>query len=431
MNYKRIDSILLFTALAILAAVLVFKAAAPFLRTTLVFSQWWRSELEADTLESLVREFEGLHPEIRVRLDTRPYGEIRDRLNLYLAAENSENKTAAVSPEWRPDVLGLDQRWLPELTRRGVLEPLEAYPGTGENFIPTPQDEKQAVHMVSLVSSLYYNIDMLRAAGFNRPPKTRAEFINYAGALAGPDRFALILALDPADSRSLYRDVFSWFWASGAKLTGDGEQRFVSPPFIETLAFLNSLYRGGFLYGDIFSMDEEAKLDAFINRRAAMMIGSVQYIETLREAQAAARKGQAAGGGNQDFFGITAVPVPDSYIGGAIFASEDWYAGIPRISRHKKEAWMWLAFLARRRSFLAKGASGVLPGTENRKDPLYAKAADIYELGEGTYEPLNLEELPAFETILSEELRAMFEKARTPEAAAAEMQRRWDQRVVR
>jgi ABC-type glycerol-3-phosphate transport system substrate-binding protein len=431
MDYKRIDRKLLFAALVILAAVFVFKAAAPFFRTTLVFSQWWQDELEADTLETLVREFEELHPKIRIRLDTRPYGAIRDQLNLYLGAENSVDKTAAASPEWRPDVIGLDQRWLPELMRRGVMEPLEAYPGAGENFVPTPQDEKQAVHMVSLVSSLYYNIDMLRAAGFNRPPKTRTEFAGYAKALSGPDRFALTLALDPADSRSLYRDVLSWFWASGAKLTSGGEQHFVSPPFIETLAFLDSLYQEGCLSRDSFAIDEKAKLDAFIDRRTAMMTGPVQYIETIRKAQAAARKGRASGGGNGDFFGITTIPVPDSYIGSAVFASEDWYIGIPRTSRYKKEAWMWLAFLARRRSFLAERAFGALPGAENKNDPLYAKAADIYELGEGTSEPLALEDLPAFETILLEELRALFEKARTPEAAAAEMQRRWDLRAAR
>ena len=171
-------------------------------------------------------------------------------------------------------------------------------------------------------------------------------------------------------------------------------------------------------------------MDAFIGRRAAMMPGSVQYIETLRKAQAAVRKSRPAGDENQDFFGITTIPVPDSHIGGAIFASEDWYAGIPRSSRHEKEAWMWLAFLARRRSFLAKGAFGVLPGTENRKDPLYAKAADIYELGEGSYEPVPLETLAAFETILLEELKALFAKTQTPEAAAAEMQRRWDLRTA-
>jgi multiple sugar transport system substrate-binding protein len=265
---------------------------------------------------------------------------------------------------------------------------------------------------------------MLRAAGFNRPPKTRTEFINYAEALTGPDHLALVLALDPADSRGLYRDIFSWLWASGEKLTGGGELRFVSPPFIETLAFLNTLYQGGRLSPDIFTTGEAAKLDTFVNRRAAMMIGPVRYIETLR-------KDRASGGRDRDFFGITTVPVPDSYMGSTVFASEDWYASIPRTSRHKKEAWMWLAFLARRRSFLSEGASGILPGTENRQDPLYAKAADIYELGEGTYEPLSLEELSAFETIFSEELQALFAKARTPEAAAAEMQRRWDLRAAR
>ncbi|MDR2185957.1 MAG: extracellular solute-binding protein [Treponema sp.] len=423
MNYKRIDRILLFTALAILAAALVFKAAASSLKTTLVFSQWWQTGMEPDTLESLIREFEGLHPGIRVRLDTRPYGEIRDRLNLYLKAEDSGGEAAA-SPEWQPDVLGLDQRWLPELTRRGVLEPLEAHTGAGgEGFIAAPQDEKQAVHLVSLVSLLYFNIDMLRAAGFNRPPKTRAEFISYAEALAGPDRSALTLALDPADSRDLYRDVLSWFWASGAKLTGGRGLRFADPPFIETLTFLNALYQRDCLSRNVFTTGGEAKLDAFINRRTAMMIGPVQYIKALRQAR--------AGGGDQDFFGISAVPVPGSYIGSPVFASEDWYAGIPRSSRHKEEAWMWLAFLARRRSFLTGRASGILSGTESRRDPLYAKAADIYELGEGTYEPLDLEELPAFETILLEELKALFEEARTPQEAAAEMQRRWDLRAIR
>ncbi|MDR2109680.1 MAG: ABC transporter substrate-binding protein, partial [Spirochaetaceae bacterium] len=62
MDVKRIDRFVAYLILAVLAAALVVR---PILKevikkrnTVLVFTQWWRDELEQDALESLVRQFE-------------------------------------------------------------------------------------------------------------------------------------------------------------------------------------------------------------------------------------------------------------------------------------------------------------------------------------------------------------------------------------
>jgi multiple sugar transport system substrate-binding protein len=403
MDIKRIDRILLVAALAALAAALIFKLSMAVLRpvTTLVFSQWWRDEMEKDALESLIREFEALNPGVRVRLDTVTYETMRERLAA-MAAPAPEG----AAPEWQPDVIGLEQRWLWDLIQQGVLEPLDAYLEEPEFGSVIPQDQREALPLVSFINLLFYNIDLLQGGNFYRPPKTRSEFTSYAQALTEPraGRFGLTMALGEEDSRGIYRDIFSWIWSSGGAVTGEA----ASPP-AETLEFLNRLYQQGYCSPGIFSKTEEEKRGEFADGRIAMMIGSVADIEDIRKRNP------------RNNFGVTVIPVPDRYIGPPVFGIAGWYAAIPKQSGHKDEAWKLLAFLARRASFLTAAAHGVPLGgalDAAEDDPLYSKVSDIYEAGTAARELLEISRLGEAEAALRNELYALFEKGQTPEETA-------------
>jgi ABC-type glycerol-3-phosphate transport system substrate-binding protein len=176
-NTSRADRFLWYLGIAVLVVALgitliarrpAFLSAPPPERP-LIFTQWWVDALAPDTLEGLIREFEALHPGIRVQLDTRPYGEIRDLLyalpgKAVPAADPAEGKKIP-----GPDILGLDPHWVQELAEKGVLEGLGAYPPDDVETAPGARLDTQeeapyrnwALPLVSSMTLLYYREDLL------------------------------------------------------------------------------------------------------------------------------------------------------------------------------------------------------------------------------------------------------------------------------
>ncbi|MDR0690151.1 MAG: sugar ABC transporter substrate-binding protein [Spirochaetaceae bacterium] len=423
MDAKRLDWFLFCFAVVVLGA--LFFSALNFLpnqfkalgNTTLVFTQWWQDELEADTLEAMVREYEGLNPGITILLAHKPHHTMMGEL---FSREDG-------GPP--PDIIGLDSSWLYELIRADLLEPLESYKNGAaelEDAGAFPDDtpgeyENWAIPLISFMAPLFYNSPLLEAAGFDRPPKTREEFLTYARALTDPPagRYGMALALSPESPQGVYRDVFSWIWASGVEAGPETALDFTDPAVIDTLDFLNRLYREGLLSPSPFTKTEDEKRREFMQGRAAMMVGSIPEINRIMEENPEMR------------LGITTIPPADKYLGRPVFGLTSWYAGISRESRHKDEAWAFLSFLCERRSFLASMAHAV-PGNRDEaagiagENSLYAKAYDMYTAGEAADQFAGVPGVKELETILREELRALFEGRSTPPETARTIQQRRD-----
>ncbi|MDR0553980.1 MAG: extracellular solute-binding protein [Treponema sp.] len=384
----------------------------------LVFTQWWEEEMERGSLRALADEFEKRNPGVTIILDTRPYGEIRDRL--VYSREGVKF----------PDIIGLDPRWIDEFIQKKLLEPLDAYrtepeeerfPDAGR-FVSPPSAAAQdwTLPLIATMNLLFYHIDMLQEAGFDRPPKNQDEFIRIAQAVTDPvrGRYALSIALSPENPQDIYDEFLPWFWAAGVPLIQDGRVRFDTLQGNLTLTFLSALYQEQFIAPQPFAKTRREKREEFITGRAAMMLGSVSDIHVLRERGVS--------------FGITAVPGPASYIGKPVFGLQSWHGGIGSASRHKAEAWTFLQFLAENRSRLGAAAYAV-PGGRTvepyiSEDPLYSKVYDIYEAGEALEEFAGLEGVSQMEEIFHEALYRMFEEKLSPAETAAALQQRLDQR---
>ncbi|MDR2631518.1 MAG: sugar ABC transporter substrate-binding protein [Spirochaetaceae bacterium] len=421
MDTKKLDWFLFCLAAAVLGAVFLSalrfspnpRKASP--DTVLVFAQWWQDELEEDALESLVREYEALNPGITIRLAHRTYDGMAGALF------NREDDAPL------PDVLGLDPHWLYELIRMDVLEPLRPYKnGEGEReraflFPDEGQEEYEdwALPLISFMSPLFYNSALLDAAGFDRPPKTREDFLAYARALTDPQApsYGMALALSPETPQGLYRDVFSWIWAAGVDFTPETALDFTDPAVVDVLDFLNRLYREGLVSPSPFTKTADEKRREFTEGRTAMMIGSIPEIDRIMEENPALN------------FGISTIPSSDKYLDRPVFGLTGWYAGISRESPHKDEAWAFLSFLSGRRSFLASMAHAV-PGNQDDtagtadENSLYAKAYDIYTAGAAADRFAGLPKTRELETILREELMAMFEGKNSPRETARLIQQR-------
>ncbi|MDR3304251.1 MAG: extracellular solute-binding protein [Treponema sp.] len=379
-------------------------------KVNLVFSQWWLNELEGQTLETLIADFEHSNPGITITLDTRSY----------IGLENNALAARSDAP-FAGDIIALDPQWFYELIHNEQLEPLNLY-RTASEALPDAEEQEYeawAIPLVSFMTPFFYNIELLRQAGFDRPPKTRDDFMACAKALSGGDRFGIAFALSPDYPQGIPLDIYSWIWAGGIRMLNNGKPAITSRPVIETLSFLKQFHDEGILAPDCFSKTRAQKLDDFASGTIGLMIASVQDIETLRE-----RMGDAG-------FGVTTIPTPDSYLQMPSMGLSYWYAGISRHSEHKEAAWAFLSYLAENAPSLAIAAHAV-PGsgtaTRNyfKDDALYAKAYDIYESADVIEEFTGQPKTHTREIIVWEEVKNMLEADQSAATTAHNIQARWE-----
>jgi multiple sugar transport system substrate-binding protein len=272
--------------------------------------------------------------------------------------------------------------------------------------------------LVSFMMPLFYNIDLLEKAGFDRPPKNHTDFTAYAKARSSPDHYGFALALSPEDPQGLYRDILPWIRSFASPAEWDKESRFNAAEISAALKFLNELQKDGSLAPDIFSKTGKDRVEEFMAGRVAMIIASMADARLLCNA-----------GFN---CGITAIPLRDAYAGKPLYALDQWYAGISRNSRLKNEAFLFIGFLTDRASALSD-QTGAIPWNINAGDsyageyPLLSKAYDIYYTGEARAEYAEKWKPSLLEKVMTEELRLMFEAGQTPEDAAKAIQRRLEE----
>jgi ABC-type glycerol-3-phosphate transport system substrate-binding protein len=365
------DRLLFAAALAVAALMLirfaVQKAAEPR-KITLVFAYAEippMNEDDEELLHSLAGEFEALNPGIGIKFEKKSYGELKNLVREIPGAEteNAKNRKTV------PDIAALDDWLLRDGIRKDSLVSL--YADKEKTQGETSPEISRAVPLVSLVDVLFYNIDILKAAGLDKPPGNYGEFLAAAEAAAkyamtggaGTDGIhAAALALSPDDPRSVFRDVFSWMWAAGSGPLGpETGGDFPGRRAAAALEFLGRLARDGRLAPGTFEKTGTERLEEFAKGKIGMMIGSVKDIAFLEKNMKGA-------------FSITRVPGPAEYAGRPVFALYGLYAGILRQCAHVDEARAFLAFLAEKNP----GQTAWMEAA----DPLSVKARDMYEAAE-------------------------------------------------
>ena len=371
----------------------VSKTAAANKLTELYLSSRCVELFGRDLTETLLREFGEKNPELRIILsDGDP------------------------SSQTKADILIFDEGDFYGLASGGSLVSLE-------NYIDYETGELYAVPLVSFMDLLFYNIDLLIAAGFDSPPKTREEFLNYAKtASSGASGVSgAALGLSPLDRQAVSRDIFSWIWAAGGDFWQGGDMPAInSRPIIADINFLGSLYREGVLAPMSFYIAGDQRLEEFAQGKIAMMVASTHAIPALRE-----KMGDGA-------FGITTIPGSGS-AGKYSIGISSFYAGISAGCVYPDEAWSFIAFLAERSPLLCeelKAVPGIVSdffyGDYLKDDPFYSKARDIFESSEIVQGFSGKPGAEIFETAVLEEMRIFFDTGRTAQETAAAIQGRWD-----
>jgi len=388
------DRLLFILAIAVLAAALIrygtgksagFRTITP----DIVFTGCWDSHFEKETLLKLINEFKDTHRGIKITLRSLSYEDLHNELLDY-----GEEKTPG-------DIIALDSLWVPELIGRKIID-----------LVPNYSLE---VPLISFINVFYYNVELLKEAGFTRPPKNRSEFINYSKTLSNEEKGLWALTLGLNSTRGIYDDILPWIWSAGAEIIKDGKPVINSRPVVESLSFLASLESGGLVVPGAFSADVQKKLDDFISGRAAFMIAPASSTEFVLKHMGA------------EAFSVTTIPLPDNYAGKTFNASAGWTLGISTRSLYREEACLLADFIAGKAQALSERLFSI-PGN-NAPDPYYSKVRDIAITAESA---VDLDGLPweKLEGVFKEELASLFVSQSSPAETAAAIQKRWEDVIL-
>lgn len=157
-------------------------SAAPE-KVTIEYWQYFFKQ-KKELVDQLITEFQDKNPNIEVKHVTFPYEQFNEKVAAAVAAKNG------------PDVINLYYGWLPLYVDSGYLQPLpeKSFPASKieQEFFPLVKIAKMdgkyyVVPTAVRTLALLYNIDLLKAAGFNEPPKNWDELVSQGKALTKRD----------------------------------------------------------------------------------------------------------------------------------------------------------------------------------------------------------------------------------------------------
>ena len=208
--------------------------------------QFWhgQSGFQGQLLNSLVNQFNSTHPDIFV---TATYqGNYSD---LY------KKVTASIAGGAPPDLAIAYQNDVSNYIANDAVIPLDALmkdPQLGftaddmkdiyPSFIDHYSQQNNQVYSLAFMRSMevmYYNADMLKAAGFTQPPATWDDFMKICAAVSkAPDAYCYEMNTDASR-------FAAWVWSRGGSMLSPDNKTvaFNGQPGLDSLTFLDQLFK--------------------------------------------------------------------------------------------------------------------------------------------------------------------------------------------
>ena len=392
------------------------KEAADSGQVTIEFIQWWAPELPDGSFRGIMDEFEAQNPGIKVELISGPYSSTRDQIVIGAA-------TGTLS-----DVVGLDGAWVNDLAKQGALTSLDGlmasanYDSSQIAAIIKLDGNSYMFPVASFVYPIFINLDLFEAAGINKLPTNRSEFLEAARKLTdtSKNQYGWVLPLSLQSPNGVQNDVMSWVWASGKSMLKNGKPDLTNDDVVSALKFIESMYKEGLISPGSFAKKEQDKVEEFVNGRIGMMVDTLAHINMIRER-------------NPDLnFTISDFPAVDGYTGSRGLPYAAWGIGISENSEHKEEAWKLVSYLMSPEvnSKLVTIANA-FPGNVHAKpdlgasDELFGKGFEIFQSGYLANEFVGLPVAEELMRMFAEEIQLMLEGKQTAEQAVAKAQDKW------
>jgi multiple sugar transport system substrate-binding protein len=200
----------------------------------------WTIGREGEAIGKLLPDFERRHPHIQVRVQQLPLSAAHQKLLTAFAGGST------------PDMTQLGNTWLPEMVALDALEPLQ--PRADHSAIVRKGDYFPSIWATNVIDGtlygvpwyvdtrlLFYRRDLLKAAGFDAPPRNWAEWRHMLAALSVPShrRYGILLPTNE------YEQLMSLALQQGDPLLRDGGRygNFESAGFKRALGFYVDTFR--------------------------------------------------------------------------------------------------------------------------------------------------------------------------------------------
>ena len=387
-------------------------------KTQIEWLQWFAAENTRDFYEGLVDEFEAANPNISVKLVTQPFGKVRESI--------VTDSAVGVGS----DVLGLNMPWTTGFLKSDILEPLDAYMSKGSNSFKTANlvqapigkinGKTWMVPLNAFPFVMHVNMDLVKKAGFSKPPTSWSELKEQAVAISnlgdGISGIGMPLSSQPPSNGPILT-FLPLLYSNGGRIMDGTSPNFDNAKVVETLNFINDLRKSGAMAPGFASRTGGVDLEEFIAGRSGFLISPGVH------ASAVATR-------NPDL-NYDLVRVPTNGVNA--YRVHGWELGIASKSKHKEEAWKFIDFLLSKEvnAKVAK-ASRALPGNLDSLDlvsggatPVMKTQMNILSGDEPVEELRQAPSAVASWSIMTEEMQSMLRGDQSAKEAASKVQSRW------
>jgi multiple sugar transport system substrate-binding protein len=201
---------------------------------------FWTIGREGEAILKLLPDFEQAHPDIHVNVQQVPLTAAHQKLLTAFAGGST------------PDIAQLGNTWLPEMVALDALEPLQAR--GDRSALVKPDDYFASIWATNVIDGtlygvpwyvdtrlLFYRKDLLKAAGFNAPPRDWTQWRRMLAALSDPQRHTYGILLPTNE----YEQLMSLALQQPDPLLRDGNRygNFESAGFKRALTFYVDTFR--------------------------------------------------------------------------------------------------------------------------------------------------------------------------------------------
>jgi len=276
---------------------------------------------DTDVVQEMLPAFKRAYPRVNVQVEALPYDQMRDRI---------VSSFLANAPTY--DLIVVDNPWMFDFVRGGVLEPLDerirAVPGFDlEDYaeplrrIATVGGRTYAVPFYNYALALIYRADLYERAGLE-PPTSLEELETAAARLDTGDRAGI--AMQPQKGYKIFEEWANYLFAAGGSIQDEaGRVTLDSPEARQALQTYIDVYRASAPENSLNWAFDEA-IRAVSSNRAAQLVSYNWVLPTLNK--------------ENDRHAIAEVPGGKAVLGA-------WYWGIPANSANKDAAWSFVAWI--------------------------------------------------------------------------------------
>lgn len=310
------------------------KAAGPVTIKVLTMDQ---AAMSVDDMNAVAKEFMAANPDIKVEMTFVPYENVHDKFVTGMAAK---------PPAY--DVVMVDVVWYDEFVKAGYLADVSSKitPDMKKNIFPSAWNvvsrggKTYGMPWLLDTKYLFYNMDMLKQAGFDKPPATWEELTTMAKAIKEKKLADYPIVWSWKQAEAAICDFTALLYGNGGKFLDDaGKPVFNDEKGVAVLEWMKKSIDDGLTNPASVSDLEGDVLNVFNSGKAAF---ALNWLFMYDVANFDTAQSQVTGK-----VGITTIPVFESMAGTLKSASVDGSSGfsVASTSPNVDAAWKYVEYL--------------------------------------------------------------------------------------